>query len=136
MTADEMTLEEFRALAKSDPKEFVERYLKHFCLEPSDVNEIRELDEDIHGMTCEKIYSEGGYEGAGEHAEVVFAIIDGGKPIVHFRCTGFYMSYDGTNWEDGDFDIVFPEEVLVTQFLTAEEREKLRRPFGKSAKSL
>lgn len=50
-----------------------------------------------------------GGEGQGDYAAVIFSIeTDEGKR--YFRQSGYYSSYEGTDWDDGAFEEVEPYE--------------------------
>lgn len=112
---------EFAELAVTDTLKWVE----HFCAQASEDDEeltISDLEDcaltyDVLGCTLKKVHSEGGCEGGGDHAEIVFGIMYNGACVQHFRVTGYYSSYDGTDWDDV-IEVVFPREVLVTQYFT------------------
>jgi hypothetical protein len=61
----------------------------------------------------------GRYEGAGEHAEQVIAVLEYQDPsdllVGLVRITGFYASESGTEW-DTDYDEVVPKPVTVIKW--------------------
>lgn len=70
---------------------------------------------EIPGLgTAKHIDGEHGGEGSGEHIWQVWQIGDG-ESAQYFMKTGYYMSYDGSNW-DGDLIEVEPFEKTVTDW--------------------
>lgn len=74
---------------------------------------------DLHGeqITVEMVHSEGGHEGGGDHVERVIRMKVKGIEF-YIRFTGFYASYEGTDFDDGNIERVYPREVTVTQYFT------------------
>lgn len=60
----------------------------------------------------EVIHEEGDCEGGGDHSEKVFHFKDHN---VFIRVTGFYSSYNGTDWEN-DWTEVSPKEKTITVY--------------------
>lgn len=60
------------------------------------------------------VHEVGGHEGDGEYAERVFEHDNDGEKI-YVKFTGFYSSYDGTDW-DSDFAMVTPREKMITVY--------------------
>lgn len=60
----------------------------------------------------EEVDSQGDYEGGGDFAMKVLFFKDHN---VYIRQTGFYSSYNGTDWND-DYREVFPKEKTITVF--------------------
>jgi len=56
-----------------------------------------------------------GREGGGEDIWFVFSL--DGK---FYRLTGWYSSYDGSNWEDARVELVVPEEKIITIYVAGE----------------
>jgi hypothetical protein len=111
---------EFAALAKSNPLKWLEVFRNDEQYE----NELQPGEfEDacgdwVLGCSLEVVESEGGYEGGGESASRVFAIVNSRDDrLGYFKITGFYSSYNGTEWDD-EIEVVYPHEVLVTQYTT------------------
>lgn len=111
-------------LLHKSPKEFVENFLQALGgYTPHEVQNYRpsrwkSTPSEVHGYVITEVDSTGGGEGEGEYADVVFRVAssyEGATDALHFRITGRYDSWNGTEW-DGDFDIVEPREVLVTQW--------------------
>lgn len=71
------------------------------------------------GIHIEEYDSEGGGEGEGDHAEIVFAVLKDEEVITYFRITGFYSSYSGTEWNE-EVEEVAPREVLVTKWFATD----------------
>ena len=59
-----------------------------------------------------EISSVGDKEGGGEYSEKVFYFE---KHNVYLKVTGFYSSYNGTDWNN-DWTEVFPKEKLITVY--------------------
>lgn len=63
---------------------------------------------EIEGLgTVTQIEVEGG-EGEGDHYHVVFSITNALGETTNFRKEGHYSSYDGVDWDYGDFFEAFP----------------------------
>lgn len=59
-------------------------------------------------------YATGG-EGSAEHIYMVFEITDAEGGVKFYQKTGYYASFDGSNW-DGDFSEVAPSEKTITVY--------------------
>ena len=115
-TGEFMTAEEFEALAKTDINAWLNAFLGYdYDIDQVDSYRDHSEDEAVLGLHIKEVYSEGGCEGGGEHAEVVFAVKKGEDIITHFRILGSYGSYSGTEW-DTVAKVVEPREVLVTHW--------------------
>lgn len=68
---------------------------------------------EIEGLGWVSIPENFGGEGMGDDRWVVFYIEATGQ---YFKKSGYYASYDGTNWGDGDFAVVSPKEKVVTVY--------------------
>lgn len=62
------------------------------------------------------VNKEGGYEGEGEYVERVFEILYKLDSLGFVKLTGFYNSYDGTEYDD-EIIQVYPKQVIVTQYV-------------------
>lgn len=81
-----------------------------------DIDDIDELEE-IQGISIKIVHGVGGGEGGGEEVDRVIKFTDiktGEKAFV--RVTGFYNSYEGTEWYPEEAEAVEPREVTVTQY--------------------
>lgn len=67
----------------------------------------------FRGVTITVEESWGG-EGQGDSIGNVFRLGD-----EYVRVTGYYTSYDGSNWEDAEPESVVPKEVTVTKYFSA-----------------
>lgn len=81
------------------------------------VSELLEIfDEGGDGDVCfgntEIVHEQGDCEGGGDHSEKVIHFKD---HDVYIRVTGFYSSYDGTDW-DNDWSEVKPKEKTITVY--------------------
>lgn len=117
-----MTKEEFHDLLSTNINAWLTVFLEEFGLNIYNAGEYQEMDEDdmVHGLGIECVETEGGYEGGGEYADAVFAVInEEGIPLTYFRITGSYNSYDGTEWSDTVKEVV-PREVTITQYFDKE----------------
>lgn len=65
----------------------------------------------------------GGYEGGGELRYVVKHFVDHN---VFIKTEGYYMSYDGTSFENGFGEEVIPEEKVVTVYNKKPEQKKVK----------
>jgi len=61
------------------------------------------------------VHRVGGGEGQGEYAERVYEHDNDGE-MIYFKITGFYSSYDGTDW-DSDIQRVTPQEKTITVYV-------------------
>ena len=107
-------------LARINAREFLQAFLEKLGdgLDTSNVGDIEELtsSDSVDGIHIECVHAEGGGEGEGEHVERVFAIYaPGNETLGYMRVTGFYQSYNGTDYND-DWTLVEPREVVVTQY--------------------
>lgn len=114
-------------LARTDADGFMAAFIEALAeaeeteLSTSDVYEIEELDEDEtieidgHQVFIKLVHSEGGGEGEGDYVERVMAVNIDGEVVSYVRVTGYYESYNGTEW-NGDWELVEPREVTVTQY--------------------
>lgn len=109
----------------SDPSAFIEQVKEQFGgLSNYDVADLYFKHEDgfhADGETAyfRLAYSEGGGEGEGEYVERVLGI-KVGQEEVFLRTTGFYESYNGTEYS-GEWVQVFPQEVTVVRYAAAGE---------------
>ena len=78
----------------------------------------------VHGVVRVEDDEETGGEGSQEDIYVVFSVTAhvvkdgiGSERKRYFRKTGYYASYDGSNW-DGDFIEVFPKQKEITVWVT------------------
>jgi len=84
------------------------------CISEIEDNEVNINIDDEHG----------GYEGAGEDQWFVLKIAlltDTDEDIVYVRFNGCYNSWNGTEWENIDFDIVQPEEYIAIKWVKVKE---------------
>lgn len=82
-----------------------------FWSEGEDSDAIKLDDE----HTAEFFVGETGGEGSAEHIWQVWKVTDADGNYQYFMKTGYYMSYDGSNW-DGDLVEVEPYEKTVTDW--------------------
>lgn len=80
-------------------------------------NELEDLKAKhvVEGIHIECVHSEGDCEGGGEHSENVFGVFEGDQALSYIRVTGYYASYNGTDWND-DWTFVEPRTVEVVQY--------------------
>jgi len=122
-----MTPQEFETAVQTDPKAAV-LSLINTAREAKDGEDFDEAEfignaiqddleiGEIAGVTFEEVNREGTCEGGGEYSELVYALSrDGQEPFAHIRITGFYSSFNGTEWDDS-VELVKPVEVMVTQY--------------------
>lgn len=110
-------------LARTDARGFLSAFLEKLAtnggsaIGPESVYDIEELDETnkADGVFIKVVYAEGGGEGGGEHVERVFSVNGTEGPVSYLRVTGYYQSYNGTDWND-DWELVEPRKVVVTQY--------------------
>lgn len=120
-------------LAVTDARGFLDAFLEALALAredgdaaitTSDVYEVEELDEDdvVDGIYIKIVDSEGGGEGEGDYVHRIWGVFKGGNTLSHIRVTGYYQSYNGTEYND-DWTLVVPRDVLVTQYFAADGSE-------------
>lgn len=85
--------------------------LKELEVDPWDFSE-GYLDQQIFGDTI-VVESEGGYEEGGSYVSRVVHFV---KHDVYIRREGYYASYDGTDWEDYDYEEVKPAQKTITVY--------------------
>lgn len=73
-----------------------------------------ELNPEDFGL--ELVSEIGGYEGAGEHAERVFKYVKENGEAIYARITGWYSSYEGTEWRE-KIEEVKPEQKTITVYV-------------------
>lgn len=106
-TAEE-TLSEMELNRDSIPMDFLSYYLEidgNFI--PTELGDVR-MEDFV-----------GGYEGAGEFVRMVLSIEDystGEKQ--YFACDGYYSSWMGTSWEEGNFVKVYPYKKTIIEYST------------------
>jgi hypothetical protein len=114
-------------LARTNARGFLDAFLEALGgeISASDVYEIEELtDTDrADNIYIELVDSEGGSEGEGEYVHRVWAVKNGNETLSHIRVTGYYQSYNGTEYND-DWTLVVPREVLVTQYFAADGSDR------------
>ena len=115
LNLQEMSVEDTKALILSDTIAYFNQVLDE-AGEHLSVFDYSGSPEAINGFELKEVYSEGGYEGGGEHAEVVVGIFHGNEALAYIRFTGFYNSYEGTEWDTSSVERVYPREVVVTQY--------------------
>lgn len=125
---NQLSTEEFAALAVSDPVAWAKAYVEDNDMSdgPGEYGFHADYYHSLGGFILIQVDSEGGYEGGGESATVTYAIapengvvrngrVDGAAAYVEF--SGHYSSYDGTEW-DHDGYVVYPKDVTVVQYHT------------------
>jgi len=113
-----LTVDETKAIIQRDPRIWIDAYLK--LLDDPTVDDLkwgRDL-EAVNGFNIKQVYEEGDTEGGGEYSEVVYAITYQEERLAYFQYTGYYSSYNGTEWNDG-YNIVFPYQVTLTKYKTS-----------------
>lgn len=90
--------------------------------ELADLGDETYTDSDGSIWSLSVVDEEGGYEGGGDYAEKVFEFKCNGDPIAYVRVTGFYSSYEGTDWGD-NWEFVVPREVMVIQYFAIDGSE-------------
>lgn len=89
-------------------------YLKAHLITNDDYGEgeLWHYRESVGLGTIAVVNSVGDKEGGGEYSEIVYNFVDYG---VYLKITGFYSSYNGTDWND-DWTEVFPQEKMTTVY--------------------
>jgi hypothetical protein len=80
--------------------------------------EALEDEKPFCGISVKQVHSEGDCEGGGDHSEHIWSVgFEGVPPFAHIQVTGFYSSYNGTEWNDlSEAILVYPRQVMVTQY--------------------
>lgn len=98
---------------KQDPAAFMRDIAEKHNLSSGELAELH-FKPQLDGFTMELVYQEGGGEGEGDYVERVIEVAaDGDSAFV--ACTGFYDSYNGTEWAN-DWHLVEPRQVTMTKY--------------------
>lgn len=81
------------------------------------------MNKPIEGIVLNDVYSVGGGEGGGESVIRVWSVKVDGEIKAHIRVTGFYQSYNGTDYNE-DAELVEAHEVIETKYFTPQERKR------------
>lgn len=57
-----------------------------------------------------------GGEGQGDHAHVVFKLVDAVGSVTYYKVDGYYSSYDGVDWDGSDLYSVQKREKTITVY--------------------
>jgi len=76
---------------------------------------IQHGSKEINGYVITGVSSEGGYEGDGEHMEIIVQIVDPEGNITFHKLTGYYNSWDASSWDD-KFIQVYPKQKTITVY--------------------
>jgi hypothetical protein len=88
-------------------------YLRTFLSDSNyEAGDLKYNQEKVGLGTIAEVHSEGNKEGGGEYSEIVYHFVD---YDVYLRITGFYTSYNGTDWND-NWTEVFPQEKTITVY--------------------
>jgi len=90
----------------------IEEYVNSFGKDIDDIIEL--VKNECSSEDYELVWQLGGREGGGEQVEWVFKLDFDNNPR-YVLITGFYSSYNGTDWDSG-YTEVYPREVTVTQY--------------------
>lgn len=94
--------------------QYGQHYDIDYSLSPTELAELNAAYV-VEGVGIKCVHSEGDCEGGGEHSEKVFAVLEGDQSLSYIRVTGYYASYNGTDWND-DWTFVEPRTVEVVQY--------------------
>jgi len=72
-----------------------------------------QLEHSLKNYNVEQVDSKGGYEGGGEHMEVVLKITKD-DDVKYVKVTGYYSSWDSSEWHAAKF--VEPKEKTITVY--------------------
>jgi hypothetical protein len=97
--------------------EYVESGWYEWAEKVSSVPEVTEVPE-LGKVTI--VDAATGGEGAAEHIYMVFKVEFDDGSVKHYEKTGYYMSYEGSDW-DGGFYRVDPKQVTVTKYTQVKE---------------
>ena len=108
-----------------NPTAFIERIKEDQDYEVFDLY-MQESSFDLDGewVHLRMAYSEGGGEGEGDYVERVIGVKVEGETEIFLRTTGFYSSYEGTEWT-GRWVQVFPQEVTVVRYAEAGKQARV-----------
>lgn len=81
------------------------------------------MNKPFEGIVLNEVFSVGGGEGGGESVIRVWSVKVDGETKAHIRVTGYYQSYNGTEYNE-EADLVEAHDVIETKFFTAAERKK------------
>lgn len=121
LNLSEQSVDVLRQLAINEPVNFFKNFLEEIGESLNTFDYDGGPNETINGFELASVYSEGGTEGGGEHAEVVVGIFEGENDLAYIRLTGYYCSYEGTEWHESSIEQVYPREVVVTQYFNTKE---------------
>jgi hypothetical protein len=71
---------------------------------------------DVPGLGSVTVIDGFGGEGQGDHAHMVFLVVDDRGFVRHYKKDGFYASHYGTDW-DGEFYEVKPTAVEAIEYI-------------------
>jgi hypothetical protein len=71
---------------------------------------------DVEGLASLVVVESVGGEGQGDHCHVVLRAITNLNHEIYFKKDGYYSSWDGMNWDEGDFYHVIPRLKTITVY--------------------
>lgn len=116
-------MNDIQLLILEDPNAFIGKLKEDTGHSDSEIADETSMRNDevaiIDGVTVQYklVHSNGGGEGEGEHVERVLEF-KVGKQVTFLRTTGFYSSYNGTDWSE-EWSVVYPRQVVITQYFDA-----------------
>jgi hypothetical protein len=83
--------------------------------------------DDVEGLMDLVVVEAVGGEGEGDHCHVVLKATTHLGHEIYFKKDGYYSSWDGKNWEDGEFYHAIPRLKTITVY------DKVSAPVSSSA---
>ena len=110
-------------LFSQSPLEFFkEFYQQYSCKEYNSFGESLDYFPYVSGvpnLNAKLVDKIGGNEGGGDQVDWVFEFIENGISLGFLRFTGFYDSYNGTEWNETIVEVL-PRQVTVTKYFNKE----------------
>ena len=126
---NQLSRDETLALISTNPASYFEQFFATLELSNDEIEDAFDPDygtkpkPEVNGFTLRQVNAEGGGEGEGEHVERTYALVEVTDPsveIAHCEIVGYYMSHDGTTWDEAPY-VVYPRQVMVTQYFKEKE---------------
>ncbi len=125
----QLSRDETLALISTDPASYFEQFFAALEIPNDEIDDTFDRQygakpkPDVNGFTLKEVNAVGGGEGEGEHVERTYALIEASAPeieLAHCEIVGYYMSHDGTTWDEPPY-VVYPRQVMVTQYFKEKE---------------
>jgi hypothetical protein len=109
--------EQLEELLKTNAAKFARAFMANLDIEISDLVESQHQFESISTKVVESI---GGGEGEGEYVSRVLEVFVNDESRAFINVTGFYESYEGTEYDSSSWIFVEPRKVEVIQYFAIE----------------